>query len=167
MQERIVIGEILKPQGIRGELKVKPLLDEIGDIRKIRKVIIAGEEYKVLSSRFDASAAYLSLSGIADRNAAELFRGKLLEVLREDAPAPAEGRYFIVDIIGCELYTEQGEKLGEIVDILPAHTDVYVVRAGEREWMFAAAEGVIADVDVQAKKVTVNRERFLQVALEQ
>ncbi len=167
MQEKIVIGEILKPQGIRGEIKIKALLDEPEQIRKFRKVYVNGTEYKVLSARFDASAAYLALSGIADRNAAELLRGKQIEALRSDAPALQEGRYYIVDMIGCTVYTETGVRLGEIEDVLPAHTDVYVLRDGEKEWMFPAAEGVVADVDVENKKITVNEARFLQVAVEQ
>ncbi len=167
MQEKIVIGEILKPQGIRGEIKIKPLLDELSQIKKFRKVYVDGIEYKVLSARFDASAGYLVLSGVADRNAAELLRGKEIEVLRADAPDLQEGRYYIVDVIGCTVYTETGLRLGEIADILPAHTDVYVLRDGEKEWMFPAADGVVADVDVENKKVTVNEARFLQVAVEQ
>ena len=87
MQDKIVIGEILKPQGIRGELKIKPLLDDVALVKKFRKVYIGGAEYKVLSARYDTGAAYLALSGVADRNAAELLRGKEVEALRADAPA--------------------------------------------------------------------------------
>ena len=76
MQQNIVIAQVLKPQGVRGEVKVKPLLDDIADIKRIPRVTIAGKEYKVLSARCDASFAYLGLAGVADRDAAELLRGK-------------------------------------------------------------------------------------------
>ena len=76
MQQTIVIGQVLKPQGVRGEVKVKPLLDDAADIKHIPRVTIAGKEYKVLSARCDASFAYLGLAGVADRDAAELLRGK-------------------------------------------------------------------------------------------
>lgn len=167
MQDTIVIGEILKPQGIRGEVKVKPLLDDPADICKIRRVFIGGQEHKVLAARAGGGFAFLALSGIADRNAAELLRGKELCALRADAPALGEGRYYIVDVIGCEVVTESGERLGEIADILPAHTDVYVLRAGEKEYMFPAAEGVIVDVDVESKRVTVSEKRIGEVLVEQ
>ncbi len=167
MREKIVIGEVLKPQGIRGEVKIKVLLDDISDINAFRKVFIGGAEYKVLSARSDASAAYLSLSGIADRNAAELLRGKEVEALRSDAPALEEGRYYIVDVIGCAVVTEAGERLGEIADVLSAHTDIYVLRDGEKEQMFPAAEGVVTDVDTEKGVIRVNKARFLQVAVEQ
>ncbi len=167
MREKLVIGEVLKPQGIRGELKIKPLLDDAEDIRCFRTVWIGGAEYKVMSARVDASAAYLMLSGIADRDAAERLRGKEVEASRADAPALEEGRYYIVDIVGCAVVTAAGKRLGTIADVMSAHTDVYVLRDGEREVLFPAAEGVIEAVDVENKIITVNEARFLQVAVEQ
>ena len=89
MQGTIIIGEVLKPQGVRGEIKIKPYIDDFADIRNFKTLFIAGKEYKVLACRTDPSAAYLALSGIADRDAAELLRGKEVEALRSEAPAPA------------------------------------------------------------------------------
>ena len=167
LRETIVIGEVLKPQGVRGEIKVKSLLDDAADMRSFKKVYIGGKEYKVLSCRTDAQTAYLALSGIADRDAAELLRGKEIEALRSDAPALEEGRYYIVDIIGCAVVTEKGERLGEIADVLPAHTDVYVLTDGEAEYLFPAADGVILDVDVENKRITVSKKRIAQVMVAQ
>lgn len=167
MPDTIVIGEVLKPQGIRGEVKVKPLLDDAADMRHFKRVYIAGKEYKVLSCRTDAQAAYLALSGIADRDAAELLRGKEVEALRADAPALEEGRYYIVDIVGCAVVTEKGERLGEIADVLPAHTDIFVMKQGDKEYMFPAAEGVILGADTEKKTVTVSEKRIGEVLVEQ
>lgn len=167
MREKLVIGEVLKPQGIRGELKIKPLLDDAADIKNFRTVFLGGKEYRVLSARAGGGFAYLTLAGVADRNAAELLRGKEVEALREEAPAPEEGRYYIVDLVGCEVVTETGARLGEIADVLPAHTDIFVLAGKEKEYMFPAAEGVIAAVDVENKKITVNEKRFYEVAAEQ
>lgn len=167
MRDTVVIGEILKPQGIRGEIKVKPLLDDAEDLRAFRKVFIGGKEYKVLSCRHDASAAYLALSGVADRDAAELLRGKEIEALRADAPALEEGRYYIVDIVGCGVYSADGEFFGEIADVLPAHTDIYVLKKGDRESMFPAADGVILSVDVEEKKIVADKKRLSEVLVEQ
>ena len=165
MQDKIVIGEVLKPQGIRGEVKVKPLVDDVSDLKTVKRVFIGDAEYKVLSARADAQAAYLALSGVADRNAAELLRGK--EVLADRADLPEEGRYYIVDILGCAVVTENGTRLGEIADILPAHTDIYVLKEGGKEFMFPAAEGVILSVDTEKKTVTVSEKRIGEVLVEQ
>lgn len=167
MNDKLVIGEVLKPQGIRGELKVKPLLDDAPLIKNFRTVFIGEQEFKVLSARCGGGFAYLALSGVADRNAAELLRGKLLEGLRADAPEPEEGRYYVVDLIGCTAVTETGECIGEITDILPAHTDVYVLKNGEKESMFPAADGVVLQVDISAKKIVCSAARLAQVIVEQ
>ena len=167
MPETIVIGEVLKPQGVRGEIKVKPLLDDAADMRSFKKVYIGGKEYKVLSCRTDAQTAYLALSGIADRDAAELLRGKEIEALRADAPALEEGRYYIVDIVGCDVIADSGERLGQIADVIPAHTDIYVLHNGEKEGMFPAADGVILEVDTESKIITVDKKRFFEVFAEQ
>lgn len=167
MFKKIVIGEVLKPQGIRGEVKIKPLIDDVSDLKSVKKVFIGDTEYKILSARADSQAAYLALSGVADRNAAEFLRGKEVLADRADLPALEEGRYYIVDIIGCAVVTENGKRLGEIADILPAHTDIYVMREGDKEYMFPAAEGVLLDVDVEKKIITVSEKRIGEVLVEQ
>ncbi|MBQ4269737.1 MAG: 16S rRNA processing protein RimM, partial [Clostridia bacterium] len=90
--ERLVIAEVLKPQGIRGELKVKTFTDSPEDVKAFKTVYIDGNPYKILTFRADGKgAAYLGLRGIPDRNAAELFRGKKIEGDRDDAPELDEG----------------------------------------------------------------------------
>ena len=86
---------------------------------------------------------------------------------RSAAPAPKEGRYYIVDIIGCDAVTESGERIGEITDVLPAHTDIYVLKNGEKEYMFPAADGVVLGADIEKKTVTVNKKRLSEVIVEQ
>lgn len=167
MHTTIIIGEVLKPQGVRGEIKIKPYIDDIADMKRFKTLFLCGKEYKVLACRVDASAAYYALNGIADRDAAELLRGASVEALREEVPAPPEGRYFIVDIIGCKVVDERGVLWGEISDVLPAHTDIFVMKNGGREYMFPAADGVIVATDIGSKTITVQSERLLQVMVEQ
>lgn len=167
MRETIVIGQVTKPQGVRGELKLRPLLDDVSAIRTLKSVRIGGAEYKVLSARFDAAAAYLVLSGIADRDAAERLRGKEVEVLRADLPALEEGRYYIVDVVGCAVCTAEGRRLGTVADVIPAHTDIYVLQAGEKQYLFPAADGVVLGVDVEAQVMTVDEKRLGEVMVEQ
>lgn len=165
MQEFLTVATILKPQGIRGEIKVKALTDSADDLKAFKKLLIDGVEYSVLSVRAQGEFAFLGLKGIADRNAAELLRGKSVEVARGEAPALPEGRYYIVDLIGCEVLTERGDLIGEVTDVTPAKTDVYTISKNGKETVFAAADGVITDVDVAAKKITVISKRFKEVSL--
>ena len=71
----LTVATVLKPQGIRGEVKVRALTDSAEDLAAFKKLIIDGAEYSVLSVRAQGEFAYLMLKGIADRNAAELLRG--------------------------------------------------------------------------------------------
>ena len=165
MDELLTVATVLKPQGIRGEIKVKALTDTADDLKAFKKVIIKDTEYAVLSIRTQGDFGYLALRGIADRNAAELLRGEDVKVSRVDAPPLPEGRYYIVDLIGCEVVTEKGAHIGEVTFVTPAKTDIYTLKAPKGELSFAAAEGVILDIDLQGRKITVNNKRFKEVSI--
>ena len=142
-ENKLTVATVLKPQGIRGEVKVKAFLDSAEEMKELKKLEIGGAEYAVLSVRAQGEFAYLTLRGIADRNAAELLRGKDIVIDREDAPALPEGRYYIADLLGCEVFTERGEKIGEVTEVTPAKTDVYTLSNGAKNIVFAAAEGIV------------------------
>ena len=165
MEKTLTVGEILKPQGIRGEVKVKPFTDSAEQFRKFSRVFLDGAEYKILSVRIGDGAVFLGLKGVPDRNAAELLRGKEIVVLREDAPEPEDGRYYIVDLLGSEVVTESGERLGVLTDIRQASSDIYTVEKDGKEILFPAVKGVIAQIDLEGKIVTVNEKRFREVAV--
>ena len=161
----LIVGEILKPQGIRGELKVKPFTDTAEDFRAFKRVFLDGAEYKILSVRVGDGAVYLGLRGVPDRNAAELLRGKLLTLPREDAPVLEEGRYYIADLLGAVVSDEAGEEIGILSDVRQAATDIYTVKSGEKEIMFPAVKDVIVKIDVEGKRITVDKKRFGEVAV--
>lgn len=165
INDTLTVATVLKPQGIRGEVKVKALTDSAEDLKAFKKLLIDGVEYSVLSIRVQGEFAYLGLKGIADRNAAELLRGKDVEVSRADAPELPEGRFYIVDLIGCKVVTERGDVLGEITSVTPAKTDIYTLSKGGKEITFAAADGVITDVSLEERTITVNGKRFKEVSL--
>ena len=164
--ERLIIGEVLKPQGIRGELKIKTFTDSPEDVKAFGTVYIDGVAYKILSFRVDGSgAAYVGLRGIPDRNAAELFRGKTIEGEREDAPELAEGQYYIVDIIGLSCQTEEGEVLGTVTDISNLSSDIYTIEKAGKKILFPAVKGVVVQVDLANKKLIVNKKIFDEIAV--
>ena len=164
--KRLLIGEVLKPQGIRGELKVKAFTDSPEDIKAFGTVYIENLPYKILSFRVGADgAAYIGVRGIPDRNAAELFRGKKIEGNREDAPELNEGQYYIIDILGLRCETEEGELLGTVKSISNLATDVYTIEKEGKEILFPAVKGVVLSVDVANGKIVVDKKRFAEVAV--
>lgn len=165
MTDKLIVGEVLKPQGIRGELKIKPFTDDAEVFRAFSDVQIGGVSYKVLSVRTGGGAVFLGLRGVADRNAAELLRGKEVVIPRSEAPEPEEGRYYVADLLGCDIVTEGGKVLGKLKDVRQASTDVYTLFDGSRDILFPVADGVVVAVDVENGTITVNEKRFYEVAV--
>ena len=165
MADKLTVATVLKPQGIRGEIKLKVFCDDADDLKKVKRVFIDGAEYSVLGMRGQGDVAFVALKGVFDRNAAELLRGKDIEVLKEDMPELPEGRYYIADLTGCKVITSSGEDLGEVVSVTPARTDIYTLITPSGEISFAAADGVIENVDIENKVITVNKKRFKEVSL--
>ena len=164
--ERLTIGEVLKPQGIRGELKIKTFTDFPEDVKAFGTVYIDEKPYKILSFRAgEGGFAYLGLRGVPDRNAAELLRGRKIEGDREEAPALEEGRYYIVDILGLTAVTEDGDVLGTVKDISPLSSEVYTLEKDGKQILFPAVRGVVKKVDLENRRLIVDKKRFNEVAV--
>ena len=164
--KRLVLAEVLKPQGIRGELKIKTFTDTPEIVKQFGTVYIDDTPYKILSFRVgNDGAAFIGLRGIPDRNAAELFRGKTIEGEREDAPELAEGQYYIVDILGLSCQTEEGEVLGTVTDISNLSSDIYTIEKAGKKILFPAVKGVVVKVDLANKKLIVNKKIFDEIAV--
>lgn len=164
--QRLTIAEVLKPQGIRGELKIKTFTDFPEDVKSFKTVYIDDKPYKILSYRVGTDgAAYIGLRGIPDRNAAELFRGKILEGERDDAPPLEEGQYYIVDIIGLSCETEEGEVLGTVKDINLLSSDIYTIEKAGKSVLFPAVKGVIKTVDFENGRLIVDKKIFDEIAV--
>ncbi len=164
MDETLKIGLIVKPQGIKGELKIQPLTDDINRFKILKTVIIDDKTYRVNSAIIGGNTVFLSLDGIIDRNTAETFRGKFLRVKREDAIPLEEGRYFITDVIGCKLVTDN-EKVGEIIDVFSARTDIFTVRCENGKIMrFPFLKDAIINVNIGDKTITADKKRLSEIA---
>lgn len=164
--QRLTIAEVLKPQGIRGELKIKTFTDFPEDVKAFKTVYIDDKPYKILSYRVGTDGfAYIGLRGIPDRNTAELFRGKLLQGERDDAPPLEEGQYYIVDILGLSCETQDGVFLGTVVDVSLLSSDIYTIEKAGKRILFPAVKGVVKKVDFDNKKLIVDKKIFDEIAV--
>ena len=165
MENTLKVGLIVKPQGIKGEVKVQPLTDDVNRFKKLNSVIIDGKNYKVIKAIIAGDTAILSLFGISDRDTAELFRGKFICVDRENAVPLEEGRYFIADIIGCKLFTDHGSEVGVITDVTSARTDIFTVQCMDKTIMrFPFLKDAVLSVDIENKTITVKAKRLSEIA---
>ncbi|MBQ9735051.1 MAG: 16S rRNA processing protein RimM [Clostridia bacterium] len=165
MEQTLKIGVIVKPQGIKGEVKVQPLTDDITRFRKLKEVLIDGKNYRVENAVIGGGTVFLAISGITDRNTAETFRGKFLCVTRDNAVALPKGRYFVADIIDCNVVTDTGEIVGVITDVTSARTDIFTVKCSNGRIMrFPFLNDAVISVDVINKTVTVNAKRLGEIS---
>lgn len=156
--EKLLIGEILKPHGIRGEVKMKNYTDGFFAISGLKEIYLEDQPYRVLKIRADKDV-YLLLSGIADRNSAETLRGK--RVFADKSKVKREkNTYFICDVIGCNVVLTSGEEVGRITDILSARTDIYYIDTPQGKAIFPLIPQLNANFDIEARKVTVETEVF-------
>ncbi len=181
MLERLRIGEIVSVHGVKGALKVLPLTDnpirfcslaevDVVPKRGNRNGIVDknGTTYKVISATPAGNVVLLKLYGIDDRDKAEQFRGMFLEIPREKAVKLPKDSYFIGDLLGCTVKTEDGEVLGKLTDVQSTGAnDIYevteIVNDGEGSnkpkkktiWLPAIGD-VIKDVDVEKGEIIVS-----------
>lgn len=162
---KIEIGAVAKPQGIRGELKIRLFGDGFDTVKDITEAEVDGKVYKVESFRYSGGEeAIIKLKGLDDRNQAELLRRKEVYADRSEIKVE-EGRYFVSDVLGCKLYLSSGKELGEIFDIISGNVDYYYVKTSEGTAVFPLIDGVLESVDITEKKVTVNAKKFTEVVM--
>lgn len=158
--DRLTVGKIAKPQGVMGELKIAPLTDDVNRFKSLKVVFIDGKEYKVTKARISPNGVFLTLDGVSDRNMAEVLRNKDLEVDRKDAVRLDKDRYFIVDIISCDVFVGE-EKIGTLVDVLQyGSADVYVISTKKGKAMIPAIKRILISVDVDGKKIVLDKQAF-------
>ncbi len=147
----LTIGRVLKPWGVRGELKIEIMTDFPERFASLKTVYL-GEDAKafpVERARLHGKAALLKLKGIDTEQAAARLRDQLVQVPTEEAVPLPEGKFYLYQLIGLHVKTTQGQDIGEVTDILETGAnDVYVVRQGEREVLIPAIEPVVKKVDL-------------------
>jgi len=165
----IEIARILKPHGIRGDLKVRLFSDNLDAFAQRGYAYVSkGSEYErtaYTAVRIDAPFIYVHFNGVDTRNDAEAICGTSLYIHREEMEAPDEGEYYVVDLIGVKIVNDEGNELGILKEVLQnGAADVYVVK-GKNSFMFPALKRVIQSVDLNAGEIRVSAEALAEVAV--
>ena len=144
-------GEIVSTHGVRGEVKVLPWLDCPEMLCEFDRCRIEGKDYKIEQCRVQKTCNLVKLSGIDTMEAAQLMRGKTVELYRDDIDDEV---IFAAELIGVEVFCE-GEQIGKIVDVLdyPGNS-VYVVK-GKHEYMIPAVSAFILDTNMAENTMQV------------
>lgn len=158
--EFLIVGRIIKPHGVRGDLAMKVITDYPERLPELKTLYVgpAFEPYTVKRVRFHAGGTLMLFKEVQDRNAAEALRGMMVYVHIDDAVPLEEGEYYLFQIAGARVITEAGDEIGILTDVLETGAnDVYVIIAPDgQEILIPAIPEVIKQVDTEKHVVTIN-----------
>lgn len=158
----LLIGKIQATQGIRGQLRVIPFAGDASSISKLKSVMVkspAGvmETFPVVSAKAHGKRVILTLKPFDNINQVLHLVGREIYAERGALPDLPSDEFYWSDLLGLAVVTEEGEELGELVDIIETGSnDVYVVQKDGREVLIPALEDVVLAVDLEENRMTVS-----------
>ncbi len=163
MQDYFEIGQIVNTSGLNGVLKVNLFTDDLTKIEEFDKVLIEKNkeltEYVIEKVRYHKNQALIKFKGIEDIETAEGFKNCYIKVHRSSEKELPEDTYYIVDLIGLDVYLDTGEKFGRLKEVFPVQSgnhDIYVVETGEKDVLLPAIGDVIKDIDISKRKMIIH-----------
>lgn len=157
--DKIIIGKILAPHGVRGEVRIKPLTEIPERFLELEALELEGyATLKVEHARFHKHFVLVKFTGVDDMNQAEKLRNLSVIVAKDQLGKLPEGRYYAFEIEGLPVYDLKGDLLGKIVEIIQTGSnDVYVVKNSVgKEIMIPALKKVVREINLQEQKVIVD-----------
>lgn len=154
----LVIGQVARPWGTRGELKVEIMTDFPDRFALLRKVYLGPKAvpFALEGFRLHKGSALLKLEGCHDRATVEKLRGQLVQIPIEEAMPLEQDEYYEHQIVGLAVWTAGGECLGTVDEIISTGSnDVYVVRAEGRDILIPAIEDVVLEVNLTKGRLMV------------
>lgn len=161
----LVLGRVLRPHGVRGELRMSILSDHPERLPELETVYLgqgaddpAPRAYRLESVRFHMGYALLQLEGVVDRNEAELLRAKIVLVDVRDVVPLEDDEYYLYQLIGMRVQSRSGELVGIIREVFETGAnDVYVLDHPEHgEILFPAHDQTVVEMDFATGVITVD-----------
>ena len=162
MEKYLELGQIVNTFGIKGMVKVVPYTDDITRFDNLKKVYVEiknnKKNYEIEEVKYHKNMVLLKIKGINDMNQAEKCKGLYLKIHRKDAIKLPKDTYFIADLLGLEVYTDEGVLLGKVDDIYnTGSNDIYVVRNElGKQILLPAIKEVIKNISLEDNKITVH-----------
>ena len=154
------IGQIVNTQGLKGEVRVYPYTDDINRFDELEYFYIdknLNNKYEVERVRYKGNMVIMKIKDIDSIELAEKLKTKNMYIGREQGRELDEGEFFVSDLIGFDVFTVDGEKVGVLKDVLQhAINDVYVVSSGEKEYLIPSIEKFVPTIDLDQNKMIID-----------
>ena len=169
MTDYFEIGQIVNTFGIKGMVKIKPFTENLEQFEELERIYIKNKkskkEYKIQEVKYHKQMVIIKFEGVENPEEADLLRGSYVLINRKDAKPLEEGTYYIVDLLGLEVYTDENILLGKVEDIYNTGSkDIYVVKDNlGKQVLLPGIEDVIKKVDLENKKIISNLDDDLKL----
>jgi 16S rRNA processing protein RimM len=167
--EYLLIGEVVAPFGIRGQVKVKSYTDRVDHLRRRIRTVYLGPQRQAYPLKgvieHKPGLLILTLGGVTKREESEALRGSEVAILEREAAPLEEGEYFIHQLYGLTVVTEAGEEIGKVREVLEtgANEVLVVTRPGQPDGLIPMIHDIVQELDIAGGRVVV---RLLEGLLE-
>ena len=162
MKEKLThfrIGQIVNTQGLKGEVRVYPYVDDINRFDELENFYLDknfNQEFEAERVRYKGNMVIMKIKGVDSVEMAERLKTKNLYVSRENSVDLDEDEFFIADLIGLDVFTVAGEKVGTLKDVLQySANDVYVVK-GDKEYLIPSTLKFVPEINIEEKKMIID-----------
>lgn len=162
MLPNLEIGQIVNTFGIKGQIKVKPFTDDIRRFDNLKEVYVeknnTKKKYEIEEVKYHKDMVLIKFKGIETVEQAEKLKNSYVTISRDSAEELEEDRYYIVDLLGLEVYTDEQILLGILEDIFnTGSNDIYVVKSSDgKQILLPAIKDVVKNIDIENKKIIVH-----------
>ncbi len=160
-QPTFPVGTVLRGHGLKGEVKIDPQLEDLEALKEVQTLTATypdggTRELKLDRIHINGGKVLMTFAGIGDRTGADALRGVALSVARDQLPALAEGEYYLGDLAGYTVFTDDQVEIGPVQEVwdLPAN-EVLRVLQGEREVLIPLVDEVIRDIDHAGRRIVI------------
>lgn len=162
----LIVGEVRRAHGIKGECFVAPATDDVASVYAEGRIFRIGDgegraaepalSLTLQVARVFKGGLIVRFAELRDRNAADAIRGRTLLIPAEDVRPLDEGEFFLHDLIGLEVVTADGARVGEVREVYEAGAGHFLgVDDGERERLIPLDGSIVQDVDIEAGRIVI------------
>lgn len=165
--ENVYVGEVVKPQGIKGEVKIK-LYDIDFSIENIDSFVLDGKEFAVEGARKSGEFLYIKFFGVDNAIEAEHMRGKIVNLTEENAKSILkQNQYFVDHILGFDVFLDNGKILGKLADVQNfGSADVYYIDALDgKQILFPLVDDIIESISTEEHRIVLNSKKYEEVGV--
>lgn len=158
MDKEIIIGKIVAPHGVRGDIRIMPLTEKPEQFLELDHLLLeGGKKLTIKNARFHKRMLLVTTKEVTTMNDAELLRDKYIYIKAEDLPELEEDQFYVADLVGLPVYDEAGEKIGTFKDALSTGSnDVYVIAVPyAKDILVPALKEYFKEINLAEKRIVV------------